>query len=112
MSSENNPKDLFFSRLEDAIKAKGLTKKAFAEQIGIAPQALTKYANGRLPGGEILARMAGSLGVSSDFLLGISQMDYNDELQMRAEEAERKLQVLKRVYALISEAHQEIAKIL
>lgn len=110
MSRKNQPKSVFSANLEAAIKSSGLSKKEVAERLGIAPQALTKYINGRIPGGEILMNMSRVLHVSTDYLLGISQKTNND-WQQRALEAEGKLAELKEVLPLLGKANSMLTHI-
>jgi transcriptional regulator with XRE-family HTH domain len=54
-------------------KAQGLTQKQLAEKIGIKRSLVTDYETGRLRlNGEMVARFALALGVSSDLILGLS----------------------------------------
>jgi len=51
-------------------RAKGLTGEKFAERLGVSPQAVSKWENGRcLPETALLPEIAASLGVTADELL-------------------------------------------
>ncbi len=63
------------TRLRDALKARGLLPGTLAEQIGVQRQAVNYYLNGdRVPDAERLAKIAAALGVSCDYLLGLSKV--------------------------------------
>jgi len=51
----------------------GLSQKALAEEVDISPAAINQFEKGeKKPSSEVLARIAGKLGVSTDYLLGAS----------------------------------------
>jgi transcriptional regulator with XRE-family HTH domain len=57
-----------------ARKAQGLTQKQLSEKIGIGRPLVTDYEIGRLRlSGEMVLRFALALGVSTDFLLGLTE---------------------------------------
>lgn len=59
------------SRIKEVREQKGLTQKQVAEEVGITEATLSRYENDlREPKAEIVSKLAKALGVSSDFLLG------------------------------------------
>lgn len=59
----------FGSRLREALETANLTQKAVAEKLGITPQAMNNYVNGRIPETTILFGIAKLCSVSMEWLL-------------------------------------------
>lgn len=68
------PPDVVFpERLALAMKAKGWNLKTTAEVCGVGSSAVWKWSKGdRLPGSYSLAYLCYALGVSADWILGLS----------------------------------------
>ena len=64
----------FHKRLNDLKKASGETQVKIAAALGITPQALSYYTNGREPGYNLLVKIANYFGCSIDYLLGRSEI--------------------------------------
>ena len=67
--------DLFRARLTQAMAAKGLTQSALARAVGIDRSTVSQLqepGSARLPNAQIAAECAVALGVTSDWLLGLS----------------------------------------
>lgn len=65
----------FQSRIVEALKETTLTQKEIAERCGIHPSCLTQYKKGESePTLTTLFELCKVLGVSSDFLLGLSEI--------------------------------------
>lgn len=105
MSSENKQICEFFSRIEAALKERGMQKKDFAEKLGILPQQLARYKSTQYPSVEIIIRMSLVLGVSTDYLFGLST-----SVKQPSSETEQKLEALKKVVPLISEANSILSR--
>jgi len=61
----------FSEKIKQLRKAKGVTQKAVAEQIGILEQSYQKYEYGKHePNHEITVKLADYFDVSTDYLLG------------------------------------------
>lgn len=64
---------LFSKRLRETRNERGIKLKEFAEKIDVSINALSNYENGkRIPPCDILRKMAVFLGVSTDYLIGVS----------------------------------------
>ena len=61
---------LFSERLRDALKSSHKTNKQVAKESEIHPVSLSKYLSGRIPNSTILSRLANTLNVTVDWLLG------------------------------------------
>lgn len=60
-------------KLKQLRREQGLTQGALAERFGLTQQAVAKWEAGKaLPDAETISRLAGFFGVSTDFLLGLS----------------------------------------
>mgnify|MGYP001381399029 CR=1 FL=1 len=60
-------------RLKSQREKKKLTHAEFAEMLGVGVRQIARYESGENdPTSEVLARMSGVLGVSADYLLGIT----------------------------------------
>lgn len=74
----------FKDRLRDLIKNSGKTQKSVSEeikekfQIDLSAQTLSYYVNGREPNYETLRAISRYFGVSSDYLLGLSDVQNTD----------------------------------
>ncbi len=61
-------------RLRHLINSRELTQKELAEKAGVTESAMSYYVKGiRKPGSAVLGRLAKALGVTTDYLLGISE---------------------------------------
>lgn len=71
----NKTTEIFVSRLEQAIKEKGLTQAKLASKAGVTKQAISCYIRSkRMPRGDILVSIARALDISVDYLVGISSV--------------------------------------
>ena len=71
----NKTTEIFISRLDQARKEKGLTQRELANRVGVTEVSMSRYVNGaRVPKGPIVVNIAKALGVSVDYLLGISSV--------------------------------------
>ena len=80
--------DLFRNRLQKAMDLKGYTQSSLARKTGADRSTLSQILAGttpRLPNGQLVAQCANSLGVSADWLLGLS--DQPDSLEQILEQA-------------------------
>jgi transcriptional regulator with XRE-family HTH domain len=60
-------------RVEEARLLRGFTQQQLSDRTGIPQGAISKYENGRqTPSGGNIVRMARAMGVSTDFLSGVS----------------------------------------
>ena len=63
-------------RLARIREQRGLSQAELAEMVSLNSQQIYRYENGRTePDGEIVARIAVALGVSSDYLLGLTDYE-------------------------------------
>lgn len=65
-------RDTFKDRLHNARERTGLSRKEFAESIGEFQGTYSAWENGQLPGSDRMAKLAVTLGVSTDYLYGLS----------------------------------------
>lgn len=66
--------DLMRRRLVAAREMIGCNRKEFSERIGIPYRTITNYENGsREPGGDYISKVADVCGVSTDYLLGLTE---------------------------------------
>jgi len=70
----------FHERLNKLKNVKGDTQSNIAKAIGVTPQLLSYYFNGREPNYEILCKLADYFSVSLDYLLG-REFSNNEKLQ-------------------------------
>ena len=71
MESKNTCVEVFGKRLKELRKANGYTIEQFADMVGISKSTLDYYENDkRMPDIEILARIADTLNVNADYLIG------------------------------------------
>lgn len=65
----------FSARLENLLEERNLTQKQFAKELHIAPSTLNGYLRrGREPEFDILIQMAEYFEVSTDYLLGVTNI--------------------------------------
>ena len=71
MDRKNTCVEVFGKRLKELRKANGYTIEQFADMVGISKSTLGYYENDkRMPDIEILARIADTLNVNADYLIG------------------------------------------
>ena len=71
MESKNTCVEVFGKRLKELRKANGYTIDQFADMVGISKSTLGYYENDkRMPDIEILVRIADTLNVNADYLIG------------------------------------------
>lgn len=71
MERKNTCVEVFGKRLKELRKAKGYTIEQFADMVGISKSTLGYYENDkRMPDIEILTRIADTLNVNADYLIG------------------------------------------
>lgn len=62
----------FTEILKEYLEINDLTKKAFAELVGIKQSQVSEWLRGKAkPGYDILKKMSSSTGVSADYFLGL-----------------------------------------
>lgn len=65
-------KNKFAERLSDLLESNGLSKRAFAERIGVSAMSVSDWTNGNVqPSAENVYLTAEFFHISSDFLLGL-----------------------------------------
>ncbi|QDC10487.1 helix-turn-helix transcriptional regulator [Oceanicola sp. D3] len=102
---------LFRARSAQALAEAAISQAALARAVGVSRSTLSQLLKGeapRLPGAQLLADMAGALGVSADWLLGLT-----DRPEHAAQLAEAALSITQAERALIDDQifawHQEAA---
>lgn len=65
-------RELFSTRLRQEREKTGLDRKAFADRIGEYKATYSAWENGSLPGATAFPRLATTLGVSTDYLYGLT----------------------------------------
>lgn len=102
---------LFRSRLAQAMERNGQNQSAFARAVGVDRSTVSQLLSGdhpRLPNAQVAAESAATLGVSADWLLGLS-----DKPEQAADLLAASLQVTEAPRALIDQRifdwHQEAA---
>jgi len=68
--------DLFRTRLREAMTTQGATQSGLARDIGVDRSTVSQLLTGdgaRLPNAQVVAGCAGTLGVSADWLLGLTE---------------------------------------
>ena len=74
MNARDNAKKVFPERLQERRKKLSMTQMELAEIVGIRCESIRLYELGKaMPSGDKLAGMAKALGVSSDWLLGLTE---------------------------------------
>ena len=78
------PDKTFAERLTAEIYQQGKTKRELAEKTGITEVTIGRYANGeRIPKGPAIVKCAKALGVTCDYLLGLSDDPHKTRKQGR-----------------------------
>ncbi len=63
------PKDVFSARLREALDKSGLTQAQLGEATGCSQEDISRYLQGRIPGGERLILIAKALGTTAEDLV-------------------------------------------
>lgn len=79
-------------RIEELMRAKGWTKYRLAKETGLPQSTITSLLSGRVkkPSAETTSKLAEALGVTTDYLLGNTDINLYDWIPSPAEEAEIK----------------------
>ncbi len=90
---------LFHERFKALRDASGKTQAKIAEDLGMTPQALSYYANGREPSYDTLIAIAKYFGVTTDYLLGVSdhKSDENSAISKQIPLSDKAIDYLKSV---------------
>lgn len=72
--------ECFANRLNKLLEEKKIDQEVFAEDVGIAESTLSNYRTGkRFPDCNVLAKISKKLNVSTDYLLGLSDLKSSDK---------------------------------
>ena len=78
---EIDMKGEFNERLQQLIQRKGITQKELAIKAGVTEAAMSHYLKGdRVPRASVLAKIADSLGTSSDYLMNGTAENCQEEI--------------------------------
>lgn len=95
--------NVFHTRLKELKEQSDLTQAKIAEQLGITPQAFSYIVNGREPSYEVLTKIASLFNVSTDWLLGVSEIKTPDaDVRMVAEYTGLREKSINYLHTLIS----------
>ncbi|MGB7290952.1 MAG: helix-turn-helix transcriptional regulator [Thermodesulfobacteriota bacterium] len=83
MRKQNSFASLLGARIKKERENRGISQAELAKLSHTSPGALSLIEQGkRIPGADIVVRLAGSLGVTSDYLLGMKKLkDLDDYLK-------------------------------
>ncbi|MBO4389735.1 MAG: helix-turn-helix transcriptional regulator, partial [Lachnospiraceae bacterium] len=100
----------FSTTLQALRKEKKVTQEQLAAQLGVSPQAVSKWENGSYPEGDLVPKIADIFGVSIDYLYGRTDRDKSFEQVVfdRVSETVRKESEQKGR----NDEHEELSKIL
>lgn len=91
-------------RVRTLRKSKGYSREKFAELIGIGTTQVYKYESGKSDAtGEVIARMANLFNVTTDYLLGVS--DISEKSEREFTESEKKV-----INEMLNDKLKEIAQ--
>ncbi len=85
----------FPRRLCDLMQRNNITQQTLADEVGVTRQSISFYCNGKVsPDMETIVKIARYFGVSSDYLLGLTEMvpqkmTISEAVQMLIEEYEK-----------------------
>ena len=66
-------------KIEESLESLNMTQKKLAKKCGVTEATISRYISGaRNPRGEILSKIASVIGVSTDYLLGNSDIKLSD----------------------------------
>ncbi len=82
---------VFSSQLQNLRKERGITQETLAVNLGVSPQAVSKWENGSFPDGDLLPRIADFFEVSIDYLYGRAERARSIEQRVFDELKEKKL---------------------
>lgn len=74
----------FSERITDIMEQRHITQKELANMANVTESAMSYYVNGqRTPRIQVISRLAGVLGVTTDYLLGAESQSNKDESQIQ-----------------------------
>ena len=66
-------------KIEESLESLNMTQKELAKKCGVTEATISRYISGaRNPRGEILSKIASVIGISTDYLLGNSDIKLSD----------------------------------
>ena len=65
---------MFFDRLKSLCEKRGITPYKACTEVGLNRAAVAKWKNGSVPNGETLNKLSSYFGVTTDYLLGVSDL--------------------------------------
>lgn len=118
MASKKLNKKEISLRISEAIERSGRKAKEIAIAIGISEVTMSKYANGvSTPKNDYLVSLAKELNVSVSWILSGEEMTADGEevasfaeWKRRALEAEKKLEILRKVIPMVNEVNNILTK--
>jgi len=89
--------ETFGNRISALIKEKKISQKELAIKAGVTESAMSHYVRGdRVPRASVLARIATSLGTTSDYLMNGTAINTDDELKLAKRLIARNLSYMSR----------------
>lgn len=89
---------IFSGRLAEQMEKRDMTQQQLAAAAGCTQSAISLYLKGRIPSGDVLVRIARTLGTSAESLCGLQPLPKSDEMhewRRKAEVAMGKVAMLK-----------------
>lgn len=94
--------NIFKDRLEILLNSRGINRQTLANSIDLSPAALSRYVNEfRQPDTTSVIKIAKYFGVTTDWLLGVTDVPYDTETKKVAELYNRALETDKNVIKMI-----------
>lgn len=73
MSYNFGMENLFKTRLSEYLKESGISKRKFAEKVGVSAASVSDWTNGKIqPNAESIFLICKAFDISADYLLGLS----------------------------------------
>ena len=71
----------FGERITILLKEKGMLQQTLAQKVGVTEAAVSHYIKGdRVPRASVMARIADTLGTTTEFLMNGTEMDASNEI--------------------------------
>ena len=99
---------MFLDRVLQLIKEKGISKNKFLKDINLSKNSIDNWEKrGNIPPGDVIAKIAQYFNVSTDYILGLTDIPCNTLSQSQTELTENEREIL-RILNTIPDKRQQI----
>jgi transcriptional regulator with XRE-family HTH domain len=108
---------VFYDQLQKLCREKGEKLTPLCQKLGLSTSGVGSWQNGTVPNGETLIKFAKYFGVSTDYLLGLSELSEQNQQEnkfelIESEENDMDIQEIKQMFEKQNQEIQELKAML